>query len=120
MTSSFSTPKAITISERGEFAILISLFFCIFHFNGKLLDPYRCLSIRSFDKSNEWNQAETLMSDYRTILERRESLNSESALMKRQNAQLETDLKKHLNEKVNEELRFPPSCMISVSGEGAK
>ena len=62
----------------------------------------------SFDKSDEWNQAETLMSNYRNVLERRESLNSESVSMKRQNEKLEEELRSKLKEKVNEELAFPP------------
>ena len=66
----------------------------------------------SFEKSDEWNQAEMLMSDYRNILERRKSLNSESTSMKQQNEKLEEELRSKLKEKVNEELAFPPSGMI--------
>ncbi|KAL7550302.1 hypothetical protein ACHAWF_013545 [Thalassiosira exigua] len=66
------------------------------------------------DISDEWKQAETLMSNYRTILERREGLNSEVASMKRHNVILEDELKSKLKEEVNDELAFPPSSMISV------
>lgn len=94
------------------------VFICAFHFSSSVV--IRAFSLRSFDKTDEWNQAEILMSDYRTILERRENLNSESALMERQNEQLESDLNKHFKEKVNEELRYPPSSMIPVVGEAGK
>jgi len=70
--------------------------------------------ICSFDKSDQWNQAEALMSSYRNMLERREGLNSEVASMERLNGRLEKELRSNLSEKVNEELAFPPSAMISV------
>ena len=56
------------------------------------------------------------MSNYRTILERRESLNSEVQKMEENNLKLEEELKSKLNEKVNDDLAFPPSSMISVGG----
>ena len=54
------------------------------------------------------------MSNYRTILERRESLNSEVAAMEQKNMQLEEELKSKLKSKVNKDLAFPPSSMISM------
>ena len=76
--------------------------------------------MHSFDKIDEWHQAETLMTDYRAILERREELNSETELMNQHNEELEEELKSNLSESVNEELKFPPlprlsreSCMKS-------
>ena len=65
-------------------------------------------SFCSFDRSDEWDQAETLMSDYRTILERREHLHSEVASLGHQNMELEKDLESRLKEEVNEQLVFPP------------
>lgn len=69
---------------------------------------------KSFDKSNEWKQAETLMSKHRNVLERREGLNSEVASMGLQNVGLEKKLSNRLTEKVNDELVFSPSNAISV------
>lgn len=68
----------------------------------------------SVDKTDEWNQAESLMSNYRTILEKREVLNSEVASMEHLNHKLENELSSRLKEKVNEELAFPPSNAITV------
>ena len=109
--------RTVTLSASGErFIATISTSDLLWsHTNLRYSSIYYC----RFDKSDEWDQAEELMSNYRTVLERRESLNSEVASMERRNIQLEEELKSKLKEKVNEELAFPPSSIISV-GDGAK
>lgn len=69
----------------------------------------------SFDYSDEWNQAEILMSNYKSILERREELNLELASVERQNLDMEKELAEKLQDKVNKELAFPPSSLISAA-----
>lgn len=54
------------------------------------------------------------MTDYRSMLEQREGLNSEVALMEEQNLNLNKELESKLKEKVNEELDSPPTEVISV------
>ena len=71
------------------------------------------LFLSSFDRSDEWDQAETLMSNYRTILERREHLHSEVASMGLQNKELKKELESKLKQKINEQLVFPPRDLIS-------
>ena len=46
------------------------------------------------------------MTDYRSMPERREDLNSEVAMMEEQNLKLEQELESKLK-KINEELAFP-------------
>jgi hypothetical protein len=70
-----------------------------------------------FDKSDEWSQAEILMSNYKSILERREELNLELASVERQNMDMERELAEKLKDKVNTELAFPPSSLMSAVGE---
>ena len=70
------------------------------------------------DKSDEWQQAETLMSEYKSMLEQREGLSYEVIDLERQNDKLEDELKARLQEDVNEDLAFPPSSMIRAD-EGA-
>jgi hypothetical protein len=53
------------------------------------------------------------MSDYRTILERREHLRSEAISIGHQNTKLERDLKSKLEESVNELLEFPPPISLA-------
>jgi len=53
------------------------------------------------------------MSNYRTILERREHLHSEVASMGHQNKELEKELESKLKQKINDQLVFPPRDMIS-------
>ena len=52
------------------------------------------------------------MSNYRTILERREHLHSEVVSMGHQNKELEKELESKLKQKINEQLVFPPRDMI--------
>ncbi|ACI64152.1 predicted protein [Thalassiosira pseudonana CCMP1335] len=72
---------------------------------------------RDSDRNDEWTQAETLMSNYKIVLERRENLNAECNELECKNAELENELKLKLQEKINEELAYPPSKMISVHDE---
>lgn len=72
------------------------------------------------DKNDDWQQAETLMSNYKTMLERRDELQSTVRTLEQQNETLEDELKTRLNDKVNEELAYPPSAMITVGGEGKR
>lgn len=107
---SLGLSQLVTIKGKGTYKYLLetlraNLFWSTFFPSG--------------DKSDEWNQAETLMEDYRSMLERREDLNSELAMMEEQNLKLEQELESKLKEKINEELAFPPTKMISV-GPDAK
>ncbi|KAL9181892.1 hypothetical protein ACHAXT_012235 [Thalassiosira profunda] len=68
-------------------------------------------------KGDDWTSAESLMSNYRAVLERRECLRDEAVAAERQNEKLEEDLHSRLTEEVS--LAYPPSVMISV-GDGAK
>ena len=77
----------------------------------------------NFGKHDEWNQAETLMTNYRRILERREDLNTEVALVEKENLQLDNELQAKLAEDINDELKFPPTknpTIIEVGGGDAK
>jgi hypothetical protein len=67
------------------------------------------------DNSDEWSQAEILISNYKSILERREELNLELASVERQNLDMEKELAEKLQDKVNKELAFPPSSLISAA-----
>ena len=67
--------------------------------------------------SDEWNQAEKLMSKYKSILTRREDLKSEVAMMEEKNLKLEQELESKLKEKINEDLAFPPTKILSVEGD---
>ena len=71
------------------------------------------------EKSIEWQQAETLMSNYKAMLEQREGLHSEVIELEQKNDELEDELKARLEEEVNEELAFPPSNMIRVADDGS-
>ena len=77
------------------------------------------LSIPSFHYffSDEWNQAEKLMSKYKSILIRRDDLKSEVAMMEEKNLKLEQELESKLKEKINEDLAFPPTKILSVEGD---
>ena len=66
--------------------------------------------------SDEWNQAEKLMSKYKSILTRREDLKSEVEMMEEKNVKLEQELESKLKEKINEDLSFPPTKILSVGG----
>lgn len=57
-----------------------------------------------------------LMSTYKSILERREELNVELASAERQNMAMEKELAEKLKDKVNKELAFPPSSLMSEVG----
>ena len=70
-----------------------------------------------FPCSDEWNQAEKLMSKYKSILTRREDLKSEVAIMEEKNLKLEQELESKLKEKINEDLAFPPTKILSVEGD---
>lgn len=67
--------------------------------------------------SNEWNQAEKLMSNYKSVLTRRDGLKSEVAIMEEKNLKLEQELESKLKEKINEDLAFPPTKILSVGGD---
>lgn len=71
----------------------------------------------NFGRSDEWNQAEKLMSNYKSILTRRENLKSEEAMMEEKNIKLEQELESKLKEKINEDLAFPPTNILSVGGD---
>lgn len=84
-----------------------------FNVSFSLMILVRSFFLSSVDKSDEWDQAETLMSNYRTILERREHLHSEVASMGLQNKELKKELESKLKQKINEQLVFPPRDLIS-------
>ena len=77
------------------------------------------LSIPSFNYffSDEWNQAEKLMSKYKSILTRREDLKSEVTMTEEKNIKLEQEFKSKLKEKINDDLAFPPTKILSVGGD---
>ena len=56
------------------------------------------------------------MSKYKSILTRREDLKSEVAMMEEKNLKLEQELESKLKEKINEDLTFPPTKILSVGG----
>ena len=65
------------------------------------------------DRSEEWVQAENLMSNYRTILQRRDELSKQAHLLDAANTELQKELKAKLEDaKVNKELKFPPSLLL--------
>lgn len=78
-----------------------------------------CISLISIINllSDEWNQAEKLMSKYKSILTRREDLKLEVAIMEEKNLNLEQELESKLKEKINEDLAFPPTKILSVEGD---
>ena len=57
------------------------------------------------------------MSKYKSILTRREDLKSEVEMMKEKNVKLEQELESKLKEKINEDLAFPPTKILSVGGD---
>lgn len=67
------------------------------------------------DRTEEWNQAETLMTNYRNLLHKREELKAQVDQFKSSNQELEKALKTKLDdEKVNEELTFPPKVLVDL------
>ncbi len=60
------------------------------------------------------------MTNYKNVLERRESLNVEVDSMERRNEKLEKELESKLADKINDELVFPPSKLILVENNGLK
>lgn len=64
--------------------------------------------------SDKWEQAEILMTNYKNVLERREELNSEVEFVEQENEKLERELQSMLKDKINEELEFPPSRIVSM------
>ena len=60
------------------------------------------------DRSEEWHQAESLMTKYRSVLQKREEFNAQALSLKENNKELEKDLTSLMKDKVNEELTFPP------------
>lgn len=71
-----------------------------------------CDKNNSSDRSEEWHQAESLMSNYRAVLQKREELNSQAHSLNAQNKVLEGELTAKLEDSVNEELTFPPAKVI--------
>ncbi len=67
-----------------------------------------CEKDNSSDRIEEWHQAESLMTNYRAVLQKREELNSQAHSLKAQNKVLEGELSTLLKDKVNDELTFPP------------
>ena len=72
------------------------------------------------DKSDEWQQAETLITNYKNMLEQREGLQTEVKTLEQEKNKLEEELQARLNDKVNDELAFPPSSMIQMDCEEKK
>lgn len=67
------------------------------------------------DKKEEWDQAETLMTNYRNLLHKREELKIQVDQFNSSNEELEKALKTKLDdEKVNEELTFPPKVIVDL------
>ena len=62
-------------------------------------------------RGDEWANAESLMSNYRAVLERREGLHDEAVAAERKNKRLEEDLRSRLT--VDQQLAYPPSAMIA-------
>jgi len=69
---------------------------------------------------DDWDEVESLVTNYKNVLERRESLNVEVDSMERQNDNLEKELESKLTEKINDELVFPPSNLVLVGNYGVK
>jgi len=57
------------------------------------------------------------MSKYKSVLTRREDLKLEVAIMEEKNLNLEQELESKLKEKINEDLAFPPTKILSVEGD---
>ena len=57
------------------------------------------------------------MTKYKSALTRREDLKSEMAMMEEKNLKLEQELESKLKEKINEDLAFPPTKILSVGGD---
>lgn len=74
----------------------------------------------SFDKCDEWGQAETLMSNYKAILERREDIHAEVTSIGHQNTQLERELESKLKDPINEQLACPPRDLIALGAGASK
>ncbi len=74
----------------------------------------------NIDKSDEWQQAETLITNYKNMLEQREGLQTEVKTLEQEKNKLEEELQARLNDKVNDELAFPPSSMIQMDCEEKK
>jgi hypothetical protein len=67
------------------------------------------------DRGEEWNQAENLMTLYRNLLSKREELKVQVDQFNFSNEELEKALKTKLDdEKVNEELTFPPKVIVDL------
>ena len=73
-----------------------------------------CSNPYSSFRTDEWSQAESLLSDYRSVLQRRGDLEEEVVAKERQNSELERRLESNLAEKINEELKYPPSAAIEL------
>ncbi|KAL7464734.1 hypothetical protein ACHAXS_005070, partial [Conticribra weissflogii] len=69
---------------------------------------------------DDWDEVESLVTNYKNVLERRESLNVEVDSMERRNEKLEKELESKLADKINDELVFPPSKLILVENNGLK
>ena len=67
-----------------------------------------CDKNNNTDRTEEWHQAESLMTNYRAVLQKREELNSSQAHSVNANRALLKDLAKKLEADVNNELTFPP------------
>lgn len=74
----------------------------------------------TIDKSDEWQQAKTLITNYKNMLEQREGLQTEVKTLEQEKNKLEEELQARLNDKVNDELAFPPSRMIQMDCEEKK
>ncbi len=71
-----------------------------------------CDKEKSSDRIEEWHQAESLMTNYRAVLQKREELNSQAHSLKAQNRKLEGELSTILKDKVIDELTFPPEVQV--------
>lgn len=67
-----------------------------------------CEKDNSSDRIEEWHQAESLMTNYRAVLQKREELNSQAHSLKARHRVLQGELSTMLKDKVNDELTFPP------------
>jgi hypothetical protein len=80
----------------------------------------RCVLFSFSDTTDEWQQAEILMSNYKDMLEKREELQNEVKQLADRSDSLEEELRARLSDEVNEVLAFPPSDTISVGDEEKK
>jgi hypothetical protein len=80
----------------------------------------RCALLSFSDATDEWQQAEILMSNYKDMLEKREELQNEVKQLADRSDSLEGELRARLSDEVNEDLAFPPSDTISVGDEEKK